>query len=82
MEALAVQEGLFVADRKQFKSILGLVQKFDSIRFVHIKREANRAADWVASQFKRSMLCLSNWVDTPPSSLLHMLTRGGLPAPH
>ncbi|KAH1048380.1 hypothetical protein J1N35_039164 [Gossypium stocksii] len=101
VEALAVQEGLFVADRKveidseilqkeitltkgqgnwlifpTVQNVLGLVQKFDSIRFVHIKREAFRAADWVASQFKRSM-CLSNWVDSPPSSLLDILSRDG-----
>ncbi|XVF47152.1 hypothetical protein PTKIN_Ptkin03bG0086300 [Pterospermum kingtungense] len=42
------------------------------------KRNANKVADWVATNVKRGM-CISNSVNMPPSSLVRILSRDGLP---
>ena len=61
--------------------ILEKKASFEEIQFCRIKRSANNAADWLAKQVKKGM-CLTNWVFMPPFSLVHILSRDGLPAPH
>ena len=46
--------------------ILGKKACFEEIKFVKIRRSANKAADWLAQQVKKGM-CLSNWVYVPHS---------------
>ena len=46
-----------------------------------IKRNANKAADIVASQTKRGM-CNNGWIQQSLSSLVHILNKNGLPTPH
>ena len=60
--------------------ILEKKASFEKIQFCRIKRSANNAADWLAKQVKKGM-CLTNWVFMPPFSLVHILSRDGLPAP-
>ena len=45
-----------------------------------IRRAANMAADWVATQSKEGM-CPTGWLGQPPSSLVLVLSRDGVPAP-
>ncbi|OMO86776.1 hypothetical protein CCACVL1_09458, partial [Corchorus capsularis] len=44
------------------------------------KREANEAANWVATNAKKKKVP-SNWIQIPPSSLVFILDENGLPAP-
>ena len=46
-----------------------------------IRRNANIAADWVASEAIKGM-CNIGWVRQPPSSLMYILDKDGLAAPH
>ena len=61
--------------------ILGKKLGFEEVKFVKIKRSANRAVDWLAKQVKKGMILL-NWVYIPLFSLVHILSRDGLPPPH
>lgn len=63
---------------------LGRIQelklKFTSIRWEWVPREANAVADAAAAIAIRRM-GTEVWVDRPPSSLVHILSRDGLPCP-
>ncbi|XVE73250.1 hypothetical protein DITRI_Ditri11bG0102000 [Diplodiscus trichospermus] len=50
-------------------------------QFQWIKRKANQAADWIATQ-TISRKCRQDWVLHPPSSVVHILNKDGLPTPH
>ncbi|CAL9003044.1 unnamed protein product, partial [Prunus brigantina] len=63
-----------------FHSINELRNSFDSLQWSWVPREANQAADWVASQVKRG-LCAEAWVNRPPTALVFILSRDGLPCP-
>lgn len=45
-----------------------------------IRHEANGAAD-AAAKLAKKRLCVCNWVNTPPPSLVSVLSGDGLPAP-
>ena len=45
-----------------------------------VRRLASKAADWVATQSREGM-CPVGWLQLPPSSLVNILSRVGLPAP-
>ncbi|KAM1146029.1 hypothetical protein PS2_037744 [Malus domestica] len=60
--------------------IRNLSIQFRSIYWRWVPRQANSAADWVASHCKRGM-CSDVWVIRPPSSLVHILSKDGLPCP-
>ncbi|KAM2676114.1 hypothetical protein EV1_002812 [Malus domestica] len=60
--------------------IRNLSSQFHSISWKWVPRQANSAADWVASHCKRRM-CSDVWVIRPPSSLVHILSKDGLPCP-
>ncbi|XP_028946849.2 uncharacterized protein [Malus domestica] len=60
--------------------IRNLSTQFCSIYWRWVPRQANSAADWVASHCKRGM-CSDVWVIRPPSSLVHILSKDGLPCP-
>ena len=53
---------------------------FEEVKWSKVSRVANKAVDWLANHVKKGM-CLENWVILPPSSLVHILSRDGLPAP-
>ena len=55
-------------------------EQFQEVNFVHIKRDANQAAHWVARKSLKEM-CPEGWVKKHPSSLVHILSRDGFPAP-
>ncbi|CAL8992566.1 unnamed protein product [Prunus brigantina] len=57
-----------------------LKSKFSSVRWNWIPREANAVADAAAAIAIRGM-GTEVWVDRPPSSLVHVLSRDGLPCP-
>ncbi|OMO80574.1 hypothetical protein COLO4_24033 [Corchorus olitorius] len=63
-----------VADIRAFMKI------FEDSNIKWITRSANKAADWLSQQLKRG-LSISNWVNCPPTSLVNILSRDGLPAP-
>ncbi|OMO55679.1 reverse transcriptase [Corchorus capsularis] len=46
-----------------------------------ICRSANKAADWFANQSRLRMLC-RDWRQFPPSSLVKIWNKDGVPAPH
>ncbi|KAM1120691.1 hypothetical protein ACFX19_002501 [Malus domestica] len=56
------------------------VREFHSISWRWVPRQANCVADWVASHCKRGM-CSDAWVIRPPSSLVHIFSKDGLPCP-
>ncbi|XVE72309.1 hypothetical protein DITRI_Ditri11bG0028900 [Diplodiscus trichospermus] len=51
---------------------------FEAKNFKCTRKVANKAADWVAKQYKEEM-CLVDWVDRPPSSLVFILDKNGVP---
>ncbi|BFG15190.1 hypothetical protein CerSpe_014650 [Prunus speciosa] len=63
---------------------LGRIQElksnFTSVRWEWVPREANAVADAAAAFAIRGM-GTEVWVDRPPSSLVHVLSRDGLPCP-
>ncbi|OMO61937.1 hypothetical protein CCACVL1_23137 [Corchorus capsularis] len=60
--------------------IRSLMKYFEDCRIRWIARSANKAADWLSQQLKKGMR-ISNWVNVPPSTFVHVLSRDGLPAP-
>ncbi|KAM1763656.1 hypothetical protein ACFX11_002977 [Malus domestica] len=60
--------------------IRNLSSQFHSISWRWVPRQANSAADWVASHCKRRM-CSDVWVIRAPSSLVHILSKDGFPCP-
>ena len=63
------------------RDIRRMLEQMEEKKVKIIRRNANRAADWVALQAKRGM-CNNGWILQPPSSLVHILNKEGLPAPH
>ncbi|CAL2270238.1 unnamed protein product [Prunus armeniaca] len=63
-----------------FHAIKDLRASFESLQWSWVPREANQAADWVASQVKRG-LCAEAWVNRPPTAQVFNLSRDGLPCP-
>ena len=63
------------------KDILEKKGSFERVKFSKIKREANKAIDWLFEQVRKGM-SLTNWVYVLPSFLVHILNRDGLPTPH
>lgn len=61
-------------------SIQELKSKFASVRWEWVPREANAVADAAAAIATRGM-GTEVWADRPPSSLVHVLSRDGLPCP-
>ncbi|CAL9028140.1 unnamed protein product, partial [Prunus brigantina] len=62
------------------KDIRFLKASFTNLNWAWVPREANRSADAVASLARKGM-CLESWLVRPPSSLVHILSRDGLPCP-
>ncbi|KAM2126642.1 hypothetical protein ACFX1R_006637 [Malus domestica] len=60
--------------------IRNLSSQFRSLNWRWVPRQVNSATDWVASHCKRRM-CSDVWVIRPPSSLVHILSKDGLPCP-
>ncbi|KAM1574196.1 hypothetical protein TB2_043974 [Malus domestica] len=54
---------------------------FQDCRWTWVPRSANQAADLLASRTCTEM-CNFCWVNRPPSSLVHVLDKDGLPCPH
>ncbi|CAL8167502.1 unnamed protein product [Prunus armeniaca] len=63
-----------------FHAIKDLRASFESLQWSWVPREANQAADWVASRVKRG-LCAEAWVNRPPTAQVFILSRDGLPCP-
>ncbi|CAN6700292.1 unnamed protein product [Malus baccata var. baccata] len=61
-------------------SFLMLGEAFQDCRWSWIPRLANLAADHLASRSCVEM-CDVSWVARPPSSLVHVLNKDGLPCP-
>ncbi|XVF68234.1 hypothetical protein PTKIN_Ptkin10aG0188900 [Pterospermum kingtungense] len=59
-EAMALYKGIMLAERDSFSKI---ILETDS-KCIYEVRNANEAADWVATHVKRGM-CFSNWVNMP-----------------
>ncbi|KAM2968007.1 hypothetical protein FF1_028197 [Malus domestica] len=55
--------------------------RFSFSKWSWVPRQANSAADWVASHCKRGM-CPEVWVSKPPSVLVHIMSIDGLASPH
>ncbi|OMO94054.1 reverse transcriptase [Corchorus capsularis] len=53
----------------------------DSIKFNFVKRNANLAADWIATR-SRTEMSFADLSRYQPSSLVQILNKDGLPAPH
>ena len=62
------------------KDIQTIARRFEEFECKWIARKANQAANWIAKQVRKRM-SYSNWVNLPPSSLVHILSRDGLLAP-
>ncbi|KAI5351195.1 hypothetical protein L3X38_004086 [Prunus dulcis] len=62
------------------KDIRFLKASFTNLNWAWVPREANRSADAIASLARKGM-CLESWLVRPPSSLVHILSRDGLPCP-
>ncbi|KAI5318927.1 hypothetical protein L3X38_038635 [Prunus dulcis] len=62
------------------KDIRFLKASFTNLNWAWVPREANRSVDVVASLARKAM-CLESWLVRPPSSLVHILSRDGLPCP-
>ena len=60
--------------------ILRLRDTFQSCRWSWVPRSANAAADLLASR-RNTEMCCSTWLNHPPSSLVHILDKDGLPGP-
>ncbi|KAM1324321.1 hypothetical protein PS2_045096 [Malus domestica] len=60
--------------------ILRLMDVFQRCRWSWVLRSANMAAHRLASRSNTEM-CGSSWVNQPPSSLVHILNKDGLPCP-
>ncbi|CAN6678642.1 unnamed protein product [Malus baccata var. baccata] len=58
-----------------------LGEAFQHCRWAWVLRSANLAAHFLASVGFMEM-CDCVWVDMPPSSLVHVLNKDGLPCPH
>ncbi|KAM1833609.1 hypothetical protein ACFX13_023409 [Malus domestica] len=58
-----------------------LGESFQDCRWTWVPRSANQAADLLASRTCTEM-CNLCWVNRPPSSLVHVLDKDGLPCPH
>ncbi|CAL2272791.1 unnamed protein product [Prunus armeniaca] len=79
----AVQEDISVSNWTLYPilyDIRMLKASFSSLRWAWTTRDANHAADWVASQARRG-LCAEAWVIRPPTALVYVLSRDGLPCP-
>ncbi|OMO94917.1 reverse transcriptase [Corchorus capsularis] len=61
--------------------IVSLKNCFNAVEFKCVKREANMAADWVAVQSRLGM-SFAELSRYKPSSLVRILDKDGLPAPH
>ncbi|OMO69938.1 hypothetical protein COLO4_28853 [Corchorus olitorius] len=61
--------------------IRSLADHFSGVKFKCVKRKANMAADWVATRSRMGM-CFADLSQNQPSSLVHILCKDGLPAPH
>ena len=66
--------------RSVVKDIKELLHQIPIKKLQAINRNANEAADWVASQAIKGM-CDNGWLRLPPSSLVHILNKDGLPVP-
>ena len=62
------------------KDIQALLLQIPEKKILLIRRNANKAADWVSAQAIKGM-CGKGWLQLPPSSLVFVLTHDGLPAP-
>ncbi|OMO51166.1 hypothetical protein CCACVL1_29964, partial [Corchorus capsularis] len=58
-----------------------LVRQANDEKFQYVKCMANLAADWVARQTREGMIS-QEWVERPSSSLVHIMSKDGLPTPH
>ncbi|KAM1949596.1 hypothetical protein ACFX15_009634 [Malus domestica] len=62
------------------ESTLRLGNSFQGCRWSWVPRLANQSADHLASRTNLEM-CGKTWVRRPPSSLVHILNKDGLPFP-
>ncbi|KAM1159794.1 hypothetical protein ACFX19_033490 [Malus domestica] len=63
-----------------FQNILRVGTSFQGCRWSWVPRLANQTADLLASR-KNMEMCDQTWVIRPPSSLIHILNKNGLPCP-
>ncbi|KAJ7947114.1 Leucine-rich repeat receptor-like protein kinase family protein [Quillaja saponaria] len=67
-------------ERSDIKDVLvHLLSVFHQCSFCFIPRTANATANWLATTARKKM-CPLNWVCSPPPSLVHILSKDGLPA--
>ncbi|KAM1241975.1 hypothetical protein TB2_047250 [Malus domestica] len=83
--SISCLQGSFTNGRWEAFPILTRCKKVDNFfhdcRWSWAPRSANMAADRLASRSCVKM-CDFTWVDRPPSSLVHVLNKDGLPCPH
>ncbi|KAM1294906.1 hypothetical protein ACFX1Q_015702 [Malus domestica] len=57
-----------------------IAESFQCCRWSWVKRSANMTAHCLASR-RNTEMCGLTWINTPPSSLVHVLNKDGLPCP-
>ncbi|XVE60466.1 hypothetical protein DITRI_Ditri05aG0130900 [Diplodiscus trichospermus] len=62
------------------QEIRNYLNKIPNNQFRLIRRIANQATNWIAAQTIKGK-CREDWVTHPPSSLVFILDKDGLPAP-
>ncbi|OMO68594.1 hypothetical protein COLO4_29558 [Corchorus olitorius] len=62
------------------RDIRALLDQILEQKLVWIRRSGNAAAHWAASEAVKGM-CHSGWLRLPPSSLVFILDKDGVPAP-
>ncbi|XVF61447.1 hypothetical protein PTKIN_Ptkin08bG0130300 [Pterospermum kingtungense] len=89
-EAMAVKEGILLAKEMGYQNIIletdsksdivKLKDSFAGFRCSWVNKKANKVAGWLARLIKKGMSCVGR-VLVPPSSLVHILDKDGLPVP-
>ena len=63
------------------RDIKHLLKQISEKKVVLVRRNANCIADWIAKEAMKGMSEF-DWIKQPPSSLMYILDKDGLPAPH
>ncbi|KAM2419686.1 hypothetical protein ACFXTH_026239 [Malus domestica] len=79
-EAMAMLKGYELAAAMGFRWIVAESDSLEGCCWSWVPRLANQSADRLASRSNVEM-CGNIWVRRPPSSLVHILNKDGLPCP-
>ncbi|KAM1315433.1 hypothetical protein ACFX2F_019187 [Malus domestica] len=79
-EAMALLKGCKLAAELGFRWIVAESDSLEGCRWSWVPRLDNQSADRLASRTNLEM-CGKTWDRRPPSSLVHILNKDGLPCP-